>query len=165
MSSNRLLESTRKIALLTFFTFLPLIINIIIVIIPAENIVDAISTRIVPGEMLAYCLSFIAPLFLFFLETHGKSFRIPVLKSAFIISFIIYLLALILTLIAKNDFINGIDFKPDHNGLYFWMSIIFVVFALLLRLYTYFHDSRYSDYKQTLDKQQQDFNNKFSKSI
>jgi hypothetical protein len=152
------------LALLTF-TFLPLILNLIVALIPAIDKSSAIESKIVPGEILAYCLSLIAPLFLFLLKTHGKSFGVPALKPMFIIAFAIYLLAIILSLIAKNGLIQGIDFKSGHRDSYFWISITALAIAILLRFYTEYQSSRYSDYKTNLDRQQQDFNNSFSNSI
>jgi len=158
-------ESLGKVLLLLTFTFLPLVLNIIIAIIPAENKITALTEKIIPGEMLAYCLSFIAPLFIFFLTTHGTSFKLPALKFVFIASFIIYLLALILTLIAKNSLISGIDFKPGHRDLYFWLALCSLICALLLRLYAAYQDSRFSDYKSESDKQQEKFNKDFKSSL
>lgn len=162
---NRFWESCVKILFLLVFTFLPLAVNIVIAIIPAENKIFALTDKIVPGEMLAYCLSLIAPLFLFLLDTHGNGFKIPALKPMFIISFIVYFFSLILALIAKNDLIAGIDLKSGHQDLYLWLSVSFLLCAIFLRLYTDFQNSRYSDYKQTRDQQQQDFNTSFRNSI
>lgn len=162
---SRFWESCNKVSLLLAFTFIPLIFNIVIAAIPAENKMAAMAEKIIPGEMLAYCLSLIAPLFLLLLKTHGNSFKIPALKPMFIVSFILYFLALVLTLIAKNELINGIDFKSGHKDLYFWLSISFLLSAILLRLYTDYQDSRFSDYKQEIDRQQQDFNNTFRNSL
>jgi hypothetical protein len=99
---SRFWVSSGEILILLAFTFLPLILNMLVALIPAEDKSSAIESKIVPGEMLAYCLSLIAPLFLFLLKTHGKSFGVPALRPMFIIAFVIYLLAIILTLIAKN---------------------------------------------------------------
>ncbi len=115
--------------------------------------------------MLAYCLSFIAPLFLFLLKTHGKSFGVPALKPMFLIAFGVYLLALILTLIAKNGLIKGIDLESGHSDSYLWISVTCLLIAVLLRFYTEFQNSRYSDYKSNLERQQQDLNNSLRNSI
>ncbi|HEV8285201.1 MAG TPA: hypothetical protein VGQ09_12880 [Chitinophagaceae bacterium] len=162
---SRFWKSSGNIALLLVFTFLPLIVNIIIAAIPSGDRKAAMAEKIVPGEVLAYCLSLIAPLFIFLLKTHGNSFKIPALKPMFIISFIVYFLSLILTLIAKNGLIAGIDLKSGHKDLYFWLSISFLLCAILLRLYTDYQDGRFSDYKQQIDKQQQNFNDLFRNSI
>jgi hypothetical protein len=157
-------SSGETLALLAFI-FLPLALNLLVALIPALDKSSAIESKIVPGEILAYCLSLIAPLFLFLLKTHGKSFGVPALKPMFFAAFIIYLLAIILTLIAKNGLIPGIDFKAGHRDSYFWISLIALLIAILLRLYTEYQNSRYSDYRITLDRQQQDLNNAFRNSI
>lgn len=162
---SRFWNSIGEILALLAFTFLPLGLNLIIALIPAIDKSSAIESKLVPGELLAYCLSLIAPLFLFLLKTHGKSFRVPALKPMFIVAFGIYLLALILTLIAKNGLIQGIDFKSGHQDSYLWISLIALLIAILLRLYTEFQNSRFSDYRTTLDRQQQDLNNSFRNSI
>lgn len=155
---NRFFDSCGKLLLLLIFTFLPLFINIFIAIITADDKGSAFAQKIVPGEMLAYCLSLISPLFLLFLKTHGERFRVPALKFIFMVSFLLYISAFFLTIIAKNNFINGINYKPGTGDFYFWTSIAFLFCAILLRLYTDFQDSRYSDFKGNLDKSQQEFN-------
>jgi hypothetical protein len=162
---TRFWDSWQKVVLLILFTFIPLILNIIIAVIPAGDRLSALFSKIIPGEMLAYCLSFIAPLFLLLLNSHGSSFKIPALKFAFVTAFIIYLLAMVLMIIAKNALIRGIDFNSGHRDLYFWLAIISLVFAIFLRLYTAYQDSRFSDYKQSQNRQQQNFNNDFQKRI
>lgn len=162
---GRFWTSGGEILLLLVFMFLPLGLNMVIALIPALDITAAIESKIVPGELLAYCLSLIAPLFLFLLKTHGKSFGVPALKPMFIIAFAVYLLAIILTLIAKNGLISGIDFKDGHHDIYFWISIFALLIAMMLRFYTEFQNSRFSDYRKTLEDQQNDLNSSFRKSI
>lgn len=162
---SRFWNSGGEILALLAFTFLPLGLNLIIALIPAIDKSSAIESKIVPGEMLAYCLSLIAPLFLFLLKTHGKSFGAPALRPMFFVAFAVYLLAIILTLIAKNGLIQGIDFKSGHRDSYFWISIIALFVAILLRFYTEFQNSRFSDYRTTLERQQQQLNNSFRNSI
>jgi len=161
---NRFWSSCSKLLLLLLFMFLPLIINMVVAIIPTGNI-TLISGKIIPGEMLAYCLSLIAPLFLLFLKTHGEGFKIPGLRPIFIIAIVLYFLSLLLTIIAKNGLIEGIDLKPNHKDLYFWLSVSFLLIAILLRLYTDFHESRFVDYKKEIDSQQQNFDDRFRQSL
>ncbi|MCH5685591.1 hypothetical protein LWM68_15820 [Niabella sp. W65] len=162
---SRFWSSGGEILALLAFTFLPLGLNILIAFIPALDKSVAIESKIVPGEMLAYCLSLIAPLFLFLLKTHGKSFGVPALKPMFIIAFGVYLLAIVLTLIAKNGLISGIDFNGGHHDSYFWISIIALLIAMVLRFYTEFQNSRFSDYRTNLERQQEELNNSFRNSI
>jgi hypothetical protein len=162
---SRFWTSIGEIFALLAFTFLPLGINFIIALIPAIDKSSAIESKLVPGELLAYCLSLIAPLFLFLLKSHGKSFRVPALKPMFIVAFGIYLLALILTLIAKNGLIQGIDFKSGHQDSYLWISLTALLIAILLRFYTEFQNSRFAEYRTTLERQQQNLDNSFRNSI
>jgi hypothetical protein len=163
--NGRFWSSGSDIVALLVFIFLPLGLNLFVAMIPAIDKSSAVESRIVPGEMLAYCISLIAPLFLFLLKTHGKSFGVPALKPMFIVAFGIYLLAIVLTLIAKNGLVQGIDFESGHRDSYLWISVIALFIAILLRFYTEYQYSRYSDYKTNLDHQQQEFNNAFTKSI
>ena len=162
---GRFWSSIGEILALLAFTFLPLILNILIALIPAIDKSSAIESKIVPGEMLAYCLSLIAPLFLFLLKSHGKSFSVPALKPMFFAAFAIYLLAIILTLIAKNGLVQGIDFKGGHHDSYLWISVVALGIAIMLRFYTEFQNSRFSDYRTNLDRQQQELNNSFRNSL
>jgi hypothetical protein len=155
---SRFWSSTGKVILLLVFTFVPLAANIIIAVIPAEDKILALSQKLIPGELLAYCLSLIAPLFILFLRTHGEGFKIPWLNFVFIISLFVYGLALVLSLIAKNSWISGIDMKPGHRDFYFWLSIISLAIAIFLRFFSVYHESRFSDYNQTRAQQQSNFN-------
>jgi len=162
---TRIWDTWLKVILLLTFTFFPLLLNIFIAIIPSGDRVAALSSKIIPGEMLAYCVSFIAPLFLFFLKTHGSSFKIPWINFSFIVAFFTYMLAMVLMIIAKNGLMKGIDLKSGHHDVYFSLAIISLILAILLRLYTAYQDSRFFDYKQNEKKEQETFNNKFRKSI
>lgn len=162
---HRFWNSFKKVLLLLAFTFIPLILNIVISAIAVNDFSSTIAEKILPGEMLAYCLGLIAPLFLFLLKTHGDGFKIPALTPIFVVSLIIYITALILTFIAKNKLIAGIDSKAGHKDLYFWLSVFSLVMAILLRIYTDYQDSRYVDYKKLIDNQQQSFNNTFRNSL
>lgn len=162
---NRFWKSCGKLVILLIFTFLPLILNIGLALIPSGDRIAAMANKIIPGEMIAYCLGLIAPLFVLLLKTHGKNFSIPALPMVFILAFFLYLFCLILTIVAKNGLIEGIDNKPGHTDLYYWLGIAFLFCAILLRLFTDFHDSRFSDYKQAVEKQEQNFNDKFATLI
>lgn len=162
---NKFWDSTEKLILLLVFMFLPLAVNIIISVIPADDKLLAVSEKLIPGEMLAYCLSLIAPLFLLFLKTHGEGYKFPWLSIVFILSILVYFLALILTLVAKNSWAPGIDMNSGHRDLYFWLSITSVGIAIFLRFYAVHQDSRFSDYSKTREKDQEDFNNKLKKML
>jgi len=162
---SRFWVSLGNISGLLVFMFIPLILNIVIAVIPAGDKIKAIESKIIPGEMLAFCLSLIAPLFLLLLKTHGKSFGIPALRPVFIIAFVLYLSALALTLFAKNEVVDGIDFKSGHRDTFFWLSIVSLSVAVILRFYTDFQEGRYTDYKREIDRQQNDFNQTFRNRI
>ncbi len=162
---TRFWKSCGEVLLLLAFTFIPLALNIALATIPATNKIDAITSKVVPGEMLAYCLSFIAPLFILLIKTNGHNYRLPFLSVIMVVSISLYCFTLCLTLIAKNQLVEGIDFKPGHRDLYFWLSIIFLFSTILLRIYTAYHNAGYSDFQQTRNKQQTDFNKVFRKSI
>lgn len=162
---TRFWKSCGEVTLLSAFTFLPLILNIAIATIPAENKAEAFASKIIPGEILAYCLSFIAPLFILLLKTHGNNYKLPFINIIFFFSIGIYALTLVLTLIAKNHLISGIDLKSDHRDLYFWLAIIFLISTIILRIYTAYHNSGYSDYQKVREKDQNNFNNTFRNSI
>jgi len=165
----RIWHAWGKVNLLLFFTFLPLLVNIVVAIliafIQSGDWIAALSSKIIPGEMLAYCLSLIAPLFLFFLKTNGSAFRIPWIDGTFVIALFTYLLTMFLMLIAKNGYIKGIDLKSGHRDAYFWLAIVVLVFAITLRIYTTYQESRFVDFKQNENKQQKNFNEDFQKRI
>lgn len=162
---TRLWDSSNKLTILLVFMFLPLLINLAISIIQNQNFNEAILSKIIPGEIYAYSLSLISPLFIMLIKTHGSYFRVPALKPMFIISFIVYCLSLSLIIIAKNGFIKGIDLKAGHRDFYFWSAIIFLSTAIILRLYTDFQESRYVDYKTTIEESQNNLTKNLLKKL
>jgi amino acid permease len=162
---GRFWSSTEKVFLILVFMFTPLLLNLLVAYVTPSDKTDVISSKIVPGEMLAYCLSLIAPLFFLILKTHGIGFKIPVIKSVFVTAFLLYFAALILTLIAKNELIPGIDFNGGHKDLYFIVSLTALALAILLRFFTEYHDSRLFDYKASQAQQQRAADDAFRNSI
>lgn len=162
---ERFWKSCKKTLMLLFFMFLPLMLNMGIAILSSNDIVKSIMSKIIPGEMLAYCLGLISPLFLLLIKTHGNNFKIPSLQFIFIFGLTTYISALLLTIIAKNRLILGIDNENGHRDIYFITALISLIFAIGLRLFTEYHDSRYSDYKSNLTNQQNDLNQAFQSRL
>ncbi|HEY0740843.1 MAG TPA: hypothetical protein VGD40_05240 [Chryseosolibacter sp.] len=161
---GRFWSSTEKMFLILVFMFIPLLLNLLVAYV-TPNETDVISSKIVPGEMLAYCLSLIAPLFFLLLKTHGLAFKIPAIKTVFVTAFLLYFSALTLTLIAKNKLIEGIDLNGGHKDLYLIVSLVALAIAILLRFFTEYHDSRLFDYKASQDRQQRAADDTFRRSI
>jgi len=162
---GRFWSSTEKMFLILVFMFIPLFLNLFVAWVAPNDKTDLISSKIVPGEMLAYCLSLIAPLFFLLLKTHGLSFQIPAIKTVFVTAFVLYFVALTLTLIAKNKLIPGIDFDGGHKDLYYTVSLTALAIAILLRFFTEYQDSRLFDYKASQDRQQRAADDTFRRSI
>lgn len=150
---------------LLFFTFLPLLVNVLYSLIPAIDKASAFESMLVPSEILAYCLSITAPLFLFFGKTHGKGFNAPWIVPIFYAALLVYLLAIVLTLNAKNGFISSVDLKNKHHDSYLSASLIMLMLAIFFRFYTEYQKSRYIDYSAERSQQQQRFNNSYSQRI
>ncbi|PZR18182.1 MAG: hypothetical protein DI539_16810 [Flavobacterium psychrophilum] len=149
---------------LTFFAFIPLIINITIAWIISKDISDAAKSKIIPGEILSYCLSFIAPSMYLFVKTNGTNYKLPLLKIFSIVTFTLYFLIALLLLIVKNKWVEGIDSEKHNFDLYFQLSIGFLIGTILLRIYSTYHGN-YSNWSSTRKQQQEDFNMRISNRI
>ncbi|MBL0057096.1 MAG: hypothetical protein IPP31_13130 [Chitinophagaceae bacterium] len=83
-------KSFMEVFYLTLIALLPLIINITIATLATNDIIEPLKTKIVPGEILAYCLSFLAPSLYLIIKTHGLGYKLPLLHFFSIITFIVY---------------------------------------------------------------------------
>ncbi|RQO65186.1 hypothetical protein DBR43_30495 [Pedobacter sp. KBW06] len=157
-------KSTQEVLWMTVIAFIPLILNIIIASIQLDNIPGAFKEKIIPGEMLSYCLSFIAPSIYLLVKTHGTGYKLPLVKLFFMSTFIIYACTIALYLIAKNKWVAEINLEKHEFDLYFKLSMIFLSLTVIFRIYSIYHGS-YSNWTATRNNQQAGFNNKFTASL
>ncbi|HTI61203.1 hypothetical protein [Mucilaginibacter sp.] len=157
--------SLAEVGWLTLFALLPLIINIIIAGIPANSLTQPIANKIVPGEILSYCLSFLAPSLYLLTRLQGSGYRLPWLHSFSIITLLVYIASVVLYLIAKNRWVSQIDLQPHGINLYFKLTVIFFLIALIFRVYAVYHGRNFTSFSIMRAQQQDDFNAGFVNSL
>jgi len=166
-SINRdvLLKSFLEVIWLTLIALFPLIINIIIASIVADNFIDPIKTKILPGEILSYCMSFLAPSLYLLTRTQGSSYKLPLLHGFSIVTLLIYVASIVLYLITKNKWVKEINLEPHGIDLYFKLTLIFLFMSITLRIYAIYHGRNLSAYAIRREQQQRDFNTEFANSL
>src|SRR5436309_3136731 len=83
-------KSFQEVMWLTLIALFPLIINITIAGIVANDFIEPIKSKILPGEMLSYCLSFLAPSLYLLTRTQGSGYKLPLLHGFSIITLLLY---------------------------------------------------------------------------
>jgi hypothetical protein len=156
-------RSIKEVCFLTLIALLPLIINIIIASINANSI--TFKTSIIPGEILSYCLSFLAPSLYLLIKTHGSGYRLPLIHFFSITTLLIYILSIILFIIAKNNWVPAINMENQKGDLYFRLTLIFLAASIVFRIYSVYHGKNASKWTEMRNRQQTDFNETFSESI
>ena len=159
-----LIEHISEVLWLTGIAFLPLILNIVIAAASLDDFPQAVKQKIIPGEMLSYCLSFVAPSLYLLIKTHGQNYKLPYLKLFTFITYSIYLCSVFLVLIAKNKWVPGIDLEHHEFDLYFKISVSFLIATIILRVYSTYHGS-YSNWSEDREDEQDDFNAEISSRI
>ena len=158
-------KSYKEVLFLTFIALLPLIINIAIAAVNTNQIIEPLKSKIIPGEMLSYCLSFLAPSLYLITKTHGSGYRLPLLHFFSLTTFIVYVLSMVLYLIAKNKWVESINMENHQVDLYYKLTLIFLATSIIFRIYSVYHGKNASNWSETRNSQQSDFNGEFSKSI
>lgn len=158
-------RSFMEVFYLTLIALLPLLINIVIASLAANDIIKPLKTKVIPGEILAYCLSFLAPSLYLLIKTHGLGYKLPLLHFFSIITFIIYVSSVVLYLIAKNKWVHSIDMESHDIDLYFILTLSFFATAVVFRVYSVYHGKNASNWSETRRRQQNEFNEHFSESL
>ncbi len=158
-------KSFKEVMFLTAVALLPLILNIIIASVPANSFSEALKTKIVPGEILSYCLSFLAPSLYLLTKIHGSGYRLPFVHFFSISTLIIYILCIVLYLIAKNHWVPQINMESHSVDLYFKLALLFFAVSLIYRIFSVYHGKNASNWSDTRNRQQNDFNATFRESI
>jgi hypothetical protein len=158
-------KSFQEVFWMTLIALLPLIINIVIASIGTNSFIEPLKTRIIPGEILSYCLSFLAPSLYLLTKTQGTSYKLPYLHIFSIVTLLIYVLIVVLYLIAKNKWVSEINLSTHQFDLYFKLALIFFTTTIIFRIYSVYHGSSLSLWSSTRNRLQQDFNAKFTESL
>ena len=145
--------------------FIPLGISVYISRINDCTWVEAFTLNVVPGEMIAFALGFIANNFFLFATIQDGSYKLPWVKFVFLMTIAVYVSTLILWLIAKNGWVIGINMEPGKLNLYFWSSISLLLSSFVIWWYATYHNSRRSNYGENLRHQSDQFNAQFVNSV
>ncbi|MBB5647647.1 hypothetical protein [Pedobacter cryoconitis] len=157
-------NSFEEVLFMTSLAFVPLAINICIAAIPQNSFISAFQEKLIPGEMLSYCSSFMAPSVYLIVKTHGTNYRLPLVKFFFLLTILVYIATVTLYLIAKNKWVSGINLEQHTFDLYFKLSLGFLMTSVFLRIYSIYHGS-FSNWSSVRKNQQENFNASFTKGI
>lgn len=161
-----LVDSLKEVFFLTIIAFLPLLMNILITGIDLGNFTKAFRIKILPGEILSYCLSFIAPsLYLILVKSQGTNYRLPFLHIFSLITLTIYVSAFALYIVAKNNYQDSIDLKPHNLDFYFRLTLYYLLTTIVFRIYSVYHGKNMTTYAQDRLRLQQNFNIDFTDAI
>ncbi len=157
-------KSTKEVLWLTSFAFFPILFNLAIASIQ-QGFVGSMKHNLIPGEILTFCLSFLAPTLYLLVKTHGLGYKLPFLHTISIISIFIYVLSILLYVIAKHGWSKEINMEKHQNDPYLSLSLIFLFISILFRLYSVYHNSCVSTYAANRANQQEEVNSQYSKHI
>lgn len=158
-------KSCIEVISLTLIALLPLIINIIIASIATNNFIEPLKSKIFPGEILSYCLSFLAPSLYLLIKTQGTGYHLPLIHFFSLTTFIVYISSIVLYLIAKNNWVKSINMENHQVDLYYTLTLIFLATSIIFRIYSVYHGKNASNWSETRERQQNDFNEGFVKSL
>jgi hypothetical protein len=158
-------KSGLEVLFLTIVALFPLIINIIISSAVSNDILGSTKEKIIPGEILSYCLSFLAPSLYLLTKTHGSGYRLPLLHLFSIVTLLTYIATVILYLIAKNHWVSAINMEKHEFDLYFIWALIFLTTSIFFRVYAVYHGKKASSWLDSRNNQQNEFNEAFSESL
>jgi hypothetical protein len=158
-------KSATEVFSLTLIALFPLIINIFITSVGANDIKESSRHIFVPGEMLSYCLSFLAPSLYLLIKTHGSDYRLPFIHFFSFVTLGIYILSMFLYVIAKNGWVKAINMENHDTDLYFVLALLFLFVSILFRIYSVYHGINSSKWSYIRKKQQSNFNENFIESL
>jgi len=72
---------------------------------------------------------------------------------------------MVLYLIAKNQWVPAINMENHNGDLYFTFALIFLITSIVFRIYSVYHGKKASNWSETRNRQQNDFNATFVESI
>jgi len=160
-----LFKSSKEVLFLTMIALLPLMINIVIAAVKANEIWDPLKSKIIPGEILSYCLSFLAPSLYLLTKIQDSGYRLPLVHFFSITTLLIYVLCIVLYLITKNNWIPEINMNSHKVDLYFKLSLVFFSVSIIYRVYSVYHGKRASNWSVERTRSQNDFNNNFLETL
>ena len=162
MKKELLWSSTKEVFWLSFITFLPLLISLVYQLVKLGNFNSALSKVVNPSEILAFCLSFLAPSIFFLKKSHGNSYKIPFLDFFFFSTFGMYLLAFIFVFIIKNDVDKQVINNLENYVMY---SLVFLLITIIYRTYSTYHRSNSSSFVKDKKDDEKKFNEAFKDMI
>jgi hypothetical protein len=155
----------KEVTFLTIVALSPLLINLTISTLTSGDFIGSLKTKVIPGEILSYSLSFLAPSLYLLTKINNSGYRLPLLHTFSLLTLLLYLLSFVLSMVAKNNWVDGLNMGNHSFDLYFKLTLIFLVVSILLRIYSLYHGRSASKYSEMRSKQQSEFNMDFTESI
>jgi len=157
-------NSFAEVLWMTLIAFSPLFINILIAASSTNDLRGAFIDKIIPGEMLSYCMSFLAPSLYLLVKTHGSGYTVPLFKYFSISTYFIYVCTVVLYLAAKNNWVTDVDMQHHPFGIFFKLSLTFLAISVLFRIFSIYHGG-FSNWTAERKQQQETFNKSLAERL
>jgi len=157
-------KSVSEVFWLTLFALAPLMLSLSYESIKT-SISAAVALKLTSSEILAYCVSFLAPSIFFIKKTHGKSIKLPFLDFYLFLTVLMYGAGLCYVFVLKNNIDPKVVQNVTTNQIYLWVSLSFLVITIIFRIYSIYHSNKPSDYISSQAKDQKDFNSEFKETL
>lgn len=162
---DALKSSIGEVLALTFIALLPLGINILLAAAQTDSLLDALKTKIIPGEIFSYTMSFLAPSLYLVIKIHKTDYKLPFVGFFVLSTYAIYGLSLVIFVAAKNKWSEKINLEEHPIDFYFVMALIICGISLIYRVFSVYHTKGASTYQANRKRQQDDFNTDLIKGI
>lgn len=155
-------NSATDVFWLSVIAFLPIVLSLIYQWFKHDNLNKAVLEIIHPSEILAFCLSFLAPSIFFLKKMIGKEYKLPNKNFFFFSTFIMYVITIFFVIVIKNK----IDLEVINTlNKYIEYALIFLLITIIYRIYSSYHQSKSTNFFEYKKNEESDFNSNFKKMI
>lgn len=165
MDKRLLSKSFWEVFWISFVAFFPIALSLIFQAVKLNSLALAIVHVLHPSEVLAFCLSFLAPSIIFIKQTHGISYKLPWLDWFFYTTLFMYIVAIVFVFVVKNNVDPEVTKNLSQVGSYINYSLWFLFTTVVYRIYSTYHTKRSSDFLKDRKNDEDNFTENFKKSL
>ena len=165
MDRNLFWKSFWEVFWLTFIAFLPIVLSLLFQLVKLSDINLAVLKVLHPSEIIAFCLSFLAPSIFFIKKTHGSSYKLPFLDWFYFTTLAMYIIAILFVFMIKNNIDPDITKNLNEITEYIYYTLIFLFLTVIYRVYSAYHTSKSSDFLKDKKNDEDNFTSTFKNSI
>lgn len=151
-------KNFKDIIVLIILMFLPIILSFIYF-----KIIDKTDLFVTNKELLAYCMSLLAPSILFIFNTHGITYKLPWKDLIIPTIFCTYIILFVFNFLITNNINNDFNVKVEENLTY--SVFIVLILIILIRVYVGYHSSKSVSFIEKKKEDQMSFNDSFKQKL